>query len=64
MILLQLYIILQLYYRTLIKKLKMFPENIIAEQLGRLLLSRMVLLDITAQEQLLPFILKPKGKTK
>lgn len=42
----------------------MFPENIIAEQLGRLLLSRMVLLDTTAQEQLLPFILKPKGKIK
>ncbi|XP_006611947.1 uncharacterized protein LOC102672145 isoform X3 [Apis dorsata] len=50
----------EIFFRTLIKKLKIFPENIIAEQLGRLLLSRMVLLDITAQEQLLPFILKPK----
>ncbi|XP_060812665.1 protein-associating with the carboxyl-terminal domain of ezrin isoform X4 [Bombus pascuorum] len=46
--------------RTLITQLRMFPENIVAEQLGRLLLSRMVLLDTTAQEQLLPFILKPK----
>ncbi|XP_043791159.1 protein-associating with the carboxyl-terminal domain of ezrin [Apis laboriosa] len=52
----------EIFFRTLIKKLKIFPENIIAEQLGRLLLSRMVLLDITAQEQLLPFILKPKDE--
>lgn len=40
----------------------MFPENIVAEQLGRLLLSRMVLLDTNAQEKLLPFVLKPRGK--
>lgn len=43
-------------------QLRTFPENIVAEQLGRLLLSRMVLLDATAQEKLLPFILKPRGK--
>ncbi|XP_017757308.1 PREDICTED: protein-associating with the carboxyl-terminal domain of ezrin isoform X2 [Eufriesea mexicana] len=51
----------EIFFGTLITQLRMFPENIVAEQLGRLLLSRMVLLDTTAQEQLLPFILKPKG---
>ncbi|OAD57040.1 Protein-associating with the carboxyl-terminal domain of ezrin, partial [Eufriesea mexicana] len=50
----------EIFFGTLITQLRMFPENIVAEQLGRLLLSRMVLLDTTAQEQLLPFILKPK----
>ncbi|CAL7948095.1 unnamed protein product [Xylocopa violacea] len=50
----------EIFFGTLITQLRTFPENIVAEQLGRLLLSRMVLLDTTAQEQLLPFILKPK----
>jgi hypothetical protein len=43
-----------------------FPENLVAMQLGGLLLSRMVLLDTTAQEILLPRVLGPKqgmGKT-
>lgn len=40
----------------------MYPEAVVAEQLGRVLLSRMVLLDNTAQVKLLPFIFKPKGK--
>lgn len=43
-----------------------FPENLVAMQLGALLLSRMVLLDATAQEILLPCVLGPKqnmGKT-
>lgn len=38
----------------------MFPEKVVAEQLGALLLSRLVLLDGTAQSKLLPFVLKPK----
>ncbi|KAK9296864.1 hypothetical protein QLX08_009261 [Tetragonisca angustula] len=50
----------EIFFGTLITQLRIFPENIVAEQLGRLLLSRIVLLDTTAQEQLLPFILKPK----
>jgi len=39
----------------------MYPEVVIAEQLGKVLLSRIVLLDSTAQVKLLPFIFKPKG---
>ncbi|XP_076183128.1 protein-associating with the carboxyl-terminal domain of ezrin isoform X2 [Ptiloglossa arizonensis] len=55
----------EIFFGTLIMQLRTFPENIVAEQLGRLLLSRMVLLDATAQEKLLPFILKPRdGKDK
>ncbi|XP_076285138.1 protein-associating with the carboxyl-terminal domain of ezrin [Lasioglossum baleicum] len=50
----------EIFFGNLIVQLRTFPENIVAEQLGRLLLSRMVLLDSTAQEKLLPFILKPK----
>jgi hypothetical protein len=41
----------------------MYPETVIAEQLGKVLLSRIVLLDSTAQVKLLPFIFKPKGYT-
>ena len=51
------------FCRLLVQQLKEFPEKIVAEQLGRLLLSRMVLLDYTAQKKLLPFVLKPKGKS-
>lgn len=47
-------------HSNLVHQLKAFPEKIVAEQLGRLLLSRMVLLDPTAQLKLLPFVLKPK----
>ncbi|XP_054008151.1 protein-associating with the carboxyl-terminal domain of ezrin [Hylaeus anthracinus] len=55
----------EIFFGTLIMQLRTFPENIVAEQLGRLLLSRMVLLDATAQEKLLPFVLKPRdGKDK
>lgn len=52
----------EVFFDSLITQLRTFPENIVAEQLGRLLLSRMVLLDTTAQKQLLPFILKPKDE--
>jgi len=48
-------------YRKLRQQLQMYPEAIVAEQLGRVLLSRIVLLDSTAQVKLLPFIFKPKG---
>ena len=37
-----------------------FPEDLVAMQLGALLLSRMVLLDSTAQEILLHHVLSPK----
>jgi hypothetical protein len=47
--------------RNLVSHLQNFPEKIVAEQLGKLLLSRMVLLNATAQAKFLPFILKPKG---
>lgn len=50
----------EIFFGTLITQLRTFPENIVAEQLGRLLLSRMVLLDTNAQEKLLPFVLKPR----
>ncbi|XP_044014563.1 protein-associating with the carboxyl-terminal domain of ezrin isoform X2 [Aphidius gifuensis] len=48
------------FFSSLLNQLKKFPEKIVAEQLGRLLLSRMVLLDSTAQSKLLPYVLKPK----
>lgn len=44
------------------EKLQSFPEKIVVEQLGKLLLSRLVLLDQTAQTKLLPYILKPKSE--
>ncbi|XP_076233341.1 protein-associating with the carboxyl-terminal domain of ezrin isoform X2 [Calliopsis andreniformis] len=50
----------EIFFGTLILQLRKFPENVVAEQLGRLLLSRMVLLDTTAQEKFLPFVLKPR----
>ncbi|XP_012288202.1 protein-associating with the carboxyl-terminal domain of ezrin [Orussus abietinus] len=50
----------QEFFLNLVKQLRMFPEKIVAEQLGKLLLSRMVLLDFTAQARLLPVVLRPK----
>lgn len=49
-------------YRKLRQQLQIYPEAVVAEQLGRVLLSRIVLLDSTAQVKLLPFIFKPKGE--
>lgn len=46
--------------RSLMDELTGLPENLVAMQLGTLLLSRMVLLDTTAQEILLPCVLRPK----
>lgn len=50
----------QSFFTELATKLKTFPEEIVARQLGELLLSRLVLLDSTACKHLLPFIFKPK----
>ncbi|XP_011141469.2 protein-associating with the carboxyl-terminal domain of ezrin [Harpegnathos saltator] len=50
------------FFTTLRQQLQMYPEAVVAEQLGRVLLSRMVLLDSTAQVKLLPFIFKPKDE--
>ncbi|KAG7197755.1 hypothetical protein KM043_001579 [Ampulex compressa] len=51
------------FFTNLAAQLRTFPEDIVAEQLGRLLLSRMVLLDYTAQKKLLPLVLKPKDQS-
>ncbi|XP_048513943.1 protein-associating with the carboxyl-terminal domain of ezrin isoform X2 [Athalia rosae] len=50
------------FFSNLVVQLNKFPEKIVAEQLGGLLLSRMVLLDSTAQSKLLPFILTPRDE--
>lgn len=49
------------FFSNLIEKLQLFPEEIVAEKLGGLLLSRMVLLDSTARKVVLPILLRPKG---
>lgn len=48
------------FFNTITNKLRAFNELVVASQLGGLLLSRMVLLDKTAQEELLPFVLSPR----
>lgn len=50
------------FFESLVTQLKAFPENVVAEQLGRSLLSRIVLLDSTAQKKLLPYVLKPRDE--
>lgn len=50
----------QIFFTDLVSRLKAFPEEIVARQLGELLLSRLVLLDNTACKHLLPYVLKPK----
>ncbi|CAH1401734.1 unnamed protein product [Nezara viridula] len=50
----------QMFFRDLCPKLNGFNENIVANQLGSLLLSRIVLLDSTAQQCLLPHVLVPR----
>lgn len=42
-------------------QLREFPEVLSASQLSTLLLSRLVLLDKTAQEHLLPMVLQPQN---
>ncbi|KAF5302694.1 hypothetical protein FQR65_LT08436 [Abscondita terminalis] len=48
------------FFSSLYNKLRTFKEEVVANQLGNLLLSRMVLLDKTAQNNLLPFVLCPR----
>ncbi|XP_075226622.1 protein-associating with the carboxyl-terminal domain of ezrin [Lycorma delicatula] len=48
------------FFRGLSHKLSMFEEEIVASQLGTLLLSRMVLLDTTAQQHFLPSVFVPR----
>lgn len=50
----------QQFFRTLPSHLSNFPEEVVATQLVGLMLSRMVLLDNTAQEHLLPALLQPR----
>ncbi|KAJ8910352.1 hypothetical protein NQ315_004968 [Exocentrus adspersus] len=50
-----------LFFRSLVGRLKMFNEEVVASQLGNLLLSRMVLLNGVAQETIVPFLLTPKS---
>lgn len=52
----------QEFFTALIDRLRLFDENIVAAQIGSLLLSRLVLLDITAQLCVVPFVLKPKSE--
>lgn len=51
----------QEFFKTLNEKLKHFDENTIGSQLSELLLSRLVLLDQSAQVHLIPFLLKPQN---
>ncbi|XP_039287881.1 protein-associating with the carboxyl-terminal domain of ezrin [Nilaparvata lugens] len=49
------------FFRDLSGKLSLFPEDVVASQLGSLLLSRIVLLDTTAQQHLLPLLFSPRS---
>lgn len=51
----------QEFFTDLVRKLKTFEERDVAVHLGDLLLSRMVLLDETAQISVTPFVLDPKS---
>ena len=51
----------QEFFKSLNEKLKQFDENTIGSQLSELLLSRLVLLDQSAQFYLIPFLLKPQN---
>lgn len=51
------------FFRGLADQLREFPEILLASQLSALLLSRLVLLDKTAQEHLLPLVLQPQNGT-
>lgn len=52
------------FFSMLIEKLKSFDEATVAKQLSGLLLSRMVLLNKTAQLTVIPFVLCPKEGSK
>ncbi|XP_055598443.1 protein-associating with the carboxyl-terminal domain of ezrin-like [Uranotaenia lowii] len=51
----------QEFFTGLADRLRTFDPETVAEQMGSLLLSRIVLLDTTAQLCVTPFILRPKG---
>lgn len=51
----------QEFFKNLNEKLKHFDEHTVGSQLSELLLSRLVLLDQSAQFYLLPFLLKPQN---
>lgn len=51
----------QEFFTDLVRKLRTFDERDVAVHLGDLLLSRMVLLDETAQTAVTPFVLDPKS---
>ncbi|XP_063701730.1 protein-associating with the carboxyl-terminal domain of ezrin [Culicoides brevitarsis] len=51
----------QEFFSNLIDRLRVFDEEIVASQLSGLLLSRLVLLDMTAKNCFIPFLLKPKN---
>lgn len=48
------------FFTALLEKLRTFKEETVASQLGGLLLSRLVLLNKTAQKDLLPWVLTPR----
>uniref|UniRef100_A0A336M3N7 CSON009235 protein n=1 Tax=Culicoides sonorensis TaxID=179676 RepID=A0A336M3N7_CULSO len=51
----------QEFFSTLLDRLRQFDEEIVASQLAGLLLSRLVLLDMTAKNCFIPYLLKPKN---
>jgi SCY1-like protein 3 len=51
----------QEFFTSLIDRLREFDEAIVATQLCEMLLSRIVLLDETAQLCVTPFVLKPQN---
>ncbi|XP_068151380.1 protein-associating with the carboxyl-terminal domain of ezrin [Drosophila tropicalis] len=53
----------QEFFKTLIERLSSFDEEMVANQLASDLLSRMVLLDTTAQHSVTPFVLRTKTTT-
>lgn len=52
------------FFRGLVDQLREFPQILLASQLSVLLLSRLVLLDKTAQEHVLPVVLQPHNECR
>lgn len=49
------------FFSNILDSLKCFDEETVAKQLSGLLLSRLTMLDHTAQKDVIPYILKPKN---
>ncbi|XP_075987620.1 protein-associating with the carboxyl-terminal domain of ezrin [Anticarsia gemmatalis] len=49
------------FFSSILDNLKCYDEETVAKQLGGLLLSRLTMLDQTAQKEVIPFILKPRN---